>query len=186
MTDVLATDGPSISGIEDLLLERLLVGDPVPVALSSDQYSAVAVHEWGPPATAEWSRSSLRRALLEGRAKEARADLQRYLTFPEGWDGYSGRRFSERLIDVASDLIGIAEHYFEAAGVLPSEITPGPASDGSVDIEIATEGRRVIFTLYPELTKLAIYRRSSEGRELPEPAKLGEASVVEELNWLIS
>lgn len=186
MIDVLETDRPSVSGIGDLLLPQLLGGDPGLVVLSSDDYSPVAVHEWGPSDTAERSRSSLRRASLEGLASAAKADLRRYATFPEGWDGYRGRRFSRRLIKTAQGVVDLALSYFDVAGVLPEEITPGPASDGSVDIEIATESRRVVLTLYPELQKIEIYRSSSQGRETLEPAKFGKAPVVREFDWLIS
>ncbi|MFA5999449.1 MAG: hypothetical protein WC783_00510 [Candidatus Paceibacterota bacterium] len=60
-------------------------------------------------------------------------ELDSYLQFKEGWDGYRGKEFSPYLIQSAKEVVVRAEAFYGDTSV---ELTPGPGSDGRVDIEI--------------------------------------------------
>jgi len=144
-----------------------------------------SISPWEGNDTVEVSRSSLGQALLDHLGQEAFAELARYEHFPDRWDGYSAPAFQPSVIRAARGIVRSALDYFDRLEIVPTEITPGPASDGSVDVEIAVGGRRVIFTIYPELERLEIYRSSSKGRRtFAEP--FGEAALVRQLAWLQS
>jgi hypothetical protein len=76
----------------------------------------------------------------------AKAELRGYLTFTEGWDGYRGKTFTATLIEEACQL---AEKFADQMGDKLTDMVPGPASDGSVDVEFRVgERQSLIVTLY--------------------------------------
>ncbi|MBI4677401.1 MAG: hypothetical protein HY748_07440 [Elusimicrobia bacterium] len=114
----------------------------------------------------------------------AETDLNRYQQFAFGWDGYFGETFGPILIQSAKQLICAVSDYFIGIDTVPQEILPGPASDGSVDIEISCRGRRIIFTLYPNSDKVNIYKERDE-KPVEEYLVPGEDLNLEaELSWL--
>ena len=74
-------------------------------------------------------------------------DLERYSRFAAGWDGYAGDPISPVAITAAEQLT-LAVAAMNGAQRL-TDIIPGPAPDGSLDIELRTEKRRLIVTIYP-------------------------------------
>lgn len=134
------------------------------------------------PERAPISSAASRVLTLRNRAETG---LRRYQRFSYGWDGYFGEEFSGNLIQSAINLVYIASAHFIEADSAPDEITPGPASDGSIDIEIAHSRKRIIFTLYPDTDKVNIYKERDDDpiEEYPLPAK--EIDLAAELSWLV-
>lgn len=76
--------------------------------------------------------------------KDVLNELQRYLTFDYGWDGHRGERFSPAIIARAQEFVQGAIKLLEKYQATSIEIAPGPASDGTVDIEIVVANRQFI------------------------------------------
>lgn len=84
-------------------------------------------------------------------------DLDRYATFPRGWDGYDGEVLQPGAIRRAVAVVQALAESFLDAQTEPSEITPGPISDGRVDVEAACDGRRLIVTLEAGAEEVGIF-----------------------------
>lgn len=81
-------------------------------------------------------------------------EIERY---EKGWDGYNGSQFDFETIKRVKQILSVIQKYYASIGSLPDEICPGPASDGSVDIEISHENRHFIFTIYPDERQINYY-----------------------------
>jgi len=129
---------------------------------------------------------SIARARLEGLVAQSTAALERYSCFAPGWDGYSADPVS--LIAIAA-----AEHLTLAVAGMQgakrlTDIISGPAADGSLDIEMRTEGRRLIVTIYlasaPNNIEMRTFR--TDGVTSDEKDDLGADALVADLRWLLS
>jgi hypothetical protein len=136
-------------------------------------------------ATINFHSESIAAARLEQMKSAAVAELERYARYRRGWDGYSGEPFARKLIDDSIRIIRVAAAFFAEAGVLPTELTTGPASDGSLDIEIRTESKRLILTLYPNSREVYVYRED-DGNASEEVRSFSRPLLVEQLLWLVS
>lgn len=96
-------------------------------------------------------------ARTDAAAALAVRDLGRYATFPRGWDGYDGAVLQPEAIGRAADVVQALAESFLNAQTEPSEITPGPISDGRVEVEAACDGRRLIVTLEAGAEKVGIF-----------------------------
>ncbi len=96
-------------------------------------------------------------AQLDRTINETIHQLERYLNFEKGWDGYNGSQFDFETIKRSKQILSVIQKYYASIGSLPDEICPGPASDGSVDIEISHENRHFIFTIYPDERQINYY-----------------------------
>lgn len=125
-------------------------------------------------------------AETEKMVEDAREELIRYLSFGPGWDGYSGIPFRR---DTIRRCVSLLQHYvlrlFTQARISPDEVVPGPASDGSVDVEIVSGNRRLVLTFDPEsgnaVNVYAEYETGVVERELD----FGEAAMEGLVGWLI-
>lgn len=134
------------------------------------------------PPDVKWVSTSVASLELHRMRREALAELQRYLEFDRGWDGYDGEVFSRDTVAQAQQLVELSARFFERNGEVPSEITPGPASDGTVDVELEYHGRRLIFTLDPE-QQPRVYATDEE-QEAERSVQLNRRAVGELLRWL--
>ena len=98
-------------------------------------------------------------ASLHSMSRAAMAELQSYLGFEPGWDSYSGVRFSSDVIAAAQEVVQAASRWFARLEITPTEITPAPASDGTVDVEFVVGGREVTMTFDPDLPTVHVYMR---------------------------
>jgi hypothetical protein len=128
--------------------------------------------------------ASATEALLDRLTSEATSELERYSRYPRGWDGYDGEPFSKGLLTIANNLTNYIAAYFSAAEAQPDLLVPGPASDGSLDLEVRHQGKRLILTLYPENPSIIVYQEDDEGRARDEQP-LSEAAVASRLSWLV-
>ena len=102
---------------------------------------------------------------------DARDEIQHYSTFGSEWDGYSAKPFEQDTIMKADSLLVILLQHLSAERIVPSEITPGPASDGSIDIELRIDQRTMILTVSKDLDELGYYMSD------PKNSKMEETSI---------
>jgi len=103
-------------------------------------------------------------------ASECYQELDSYLQLSPSWDGYAGKVFDPKLIERAKKVVQKIESLFNKYDIIPNEITPGPASDGSVDVELSYNNNILIFTLYPdsEVIEIFLSKENSPTLELKE------------------
>jgi hypothetical protein len=137
-----------------------------------------------PGATTDAWSPSISNTRTEAMARAAGEDLVRYLSFDSGWDGYDGLTFNIETVTKARVIIQRAVEGLLGCGLVPSEITPGPASDGSVDVEIVVSQRTLIFTLdRDDTTTVRVY--ASSGDQVTEREDtLEDGGLGRWLGWL--
>lgn len=137
------------------------------------------------PQTASENNDSINTAELDELDKKAKEKLDNYLLFPYGWDGYNGERFESKLIEEMKGILSEITYFFKKEGLTPSEVTPGPASDGSVDLEIDFNNKSLILTKYPSENRISVYVEDAQmSRE--EVFLFEELNLESELYWLVS
>lgn len=114
---------------------------------------------------------------------EVVGELGRYRQYDWRWDGYDAQPFSESVLRRARELSLDIVKRLVTSGTIVDLFTTGPASDGSIDIELRRAGKRLFFTLYPSDQESEIV--SSEGGELAHVEPLGAETVERRLQWLV-
>jgi hypothetical protein len=129
------------------------------------------------------SSSSICEARIRSAFEGAGKELEKYERYPARWDGYRAPRFSLELLDRAEEIIGRSYDLFLEAGLVPSLVTTGPASDGSIDVELAVADKRVLMTLYPneDQVHLSSFERDEAHEHL---VSYREHTVEEWFTWL--
>lgn len=122
-------------------------------------------------------------ALIDRLRTEAVDELQRYLAFEPGWDGYDGLPFNAKAVATAQSIIERLCERLTFAGSIPTEITPGPISDGRIDIEVVVEGRRVVLTIDPDEDLISIAHQELHGKD-EGLAQSDEQGVDGWLDWV--
>jgi hypothetical protein len=111
-------------------------------------------------------------------------EIESYKDFPSAWDGYRGLEFSESMIHRASYIIQEAERFFSNRKKLPHDITIGPASDGTIDIQIDYNDKFLTFLLDDEKQTISCFKKSSLNKK--EIIISDEKTSLEkEFLWLI-
>lgn len=112
-------------------------------------------------------------------------ELERYTTFARGWDGYDGDPISPVALKFARLLIGALPRC-DAAKL--TDIIPGPAPDGSLDLEFRTASRRLMLTMYggkaPDVLEVRTLRCQGDLRE--EKSDIDGDTLVADLRWLLA
>lgn len=127
--------------------------------------------------------NSISVAVVQKQAIDAVEELQEYLSLPEGWDGYRGKCFDPSLIKAAQRIVRFIASFFEDQGVAPTEITPGPASDGSLDVEVSFSQKRLIFTLEMGSNNIRTYIEDRLGNS-EEDFQFSPSVLERKLAWL--
>jgi len=113
--------------------------------------------------------------------------LEGYSRLPAGWDGYDGEPISPIAIRIASAIIESLGRFGSLEHKL-TDIIPGPASDGSLDLEFRTEIRRLIITIYPGKdpgsVEVRTFRTDSVTSE--EKCDLEPETLGADLRWLLA
>ena len=79
---------------------------------------------------------------------DAISELNIYENYELNWDSYGAKPFSEEVIEKSILIINkIADNFTEIG---PDKISPGPVSDGRIDIEIMDGNNYIIFTVDSE------------------------------------
>jgi hypothetical protein len=130
-----------------------------------------------------WSGVSLGEQRISSAFENAHRELARYRSYVSRWDGYRAEPFMPDVLDDASKILSFSQAAFLESGVVPTLICTGPASDGSVDVEMQVGERRVLMTVYPNDTYLHLACfNADESREDLAPLR---TEVVEQwLDWL--
>ena len=123
-----------------------------------------SINEAEPVVTVEKVDYSIQKATIDKIFQDAECELEEYSEYQVGWDGYNGIPFSKEVLHAASEILSIAKTVFERELASPREIMPGPASDGSVDLEIRFVDKIARFTIYPNEDKLRVYIKSRNMR----------------------
>jgi hypothetical protein len=119
------------------------------------------------------------RSAFEG----AQRELTRYHSYQAHWDGYQAQPFSHDVLAGANAILNFSVGLFLNAGITPALVTTGPASDGSIDVELRVAEKGVLMTLYPEEGQVRVSRFDAEGaHEDTEP--VGEQTVERLFDWL--
>ena len=126
---------------------------------------------------------SLTDARIRSTFESAQRELTRYDRYPARWDGYRAEPFDKDLLREVSSILAFSEAAFLSAGVTPTMLTTGPASDGSLDIEFQVRDRHVVMTLYPREPLIRVHishDHDTEERLVP----FGTQALEEWLSWL--
>jgi hypothetical protein len=91
-------------------------------------------------------------AKIESAVMAAFGELKRYEAYGPRWDGYSAEPFDQVVLERAAGILQIVRNALVKEQFVPSLLTTGPASDGSVDIEIRDSKKKLFYTVYPETT----------------------------------
>jgi hypothetical protein len=91
-------------------------------------------------------------AKIESAVMAAFGELKRYEAYGPRWDGYSAEPFDQVVLERAAGILRIVRNALVKEQFVPSLLTTGPASDGSVDIEIRDSKKKLFYTVYPETT----------------------------------
>lgn len=128
---------------------------------------------------------SLSTARVTSMCKSAAEELQRYAAFAHGWDGYDAEPIAPIAIELAQALVAGFERSGFAGQI--TDIIPGPAPDGSLDLELRTHDRSLIITIYPGEAEgslsLRTYRSAAQSAQ--EKLNVDTTSLVADLRWIL-
>src|SRR4051794_8479708 len=74
--------------------------------------------------------ASLKEQSIRSSFEGAQKELSRYQLFNSRWDGYSAEPFEANVLQGAASILSFSEAVFLDAGIVPTLVTTGPASDG--------------------------------------------------------
>jgi len=118
--------------------------------------------------------------------KVCKMRLSSYADFQPGWDGYYGEPIVPDLIAIIQRKAESVVREFKARNIVPDDLSTGPASDGSVDLEVELHGKRIILTFYPQCDQVGVYK-TDEQTCLEDTAGLDDAdALVAHIRWLFS
>jgi hypothetical protein len=129
-------------------------------------------------------RHSSDAAVLDRLRMDAIDELHRYLAFGAGWDGYDGQPFTAKTVALARSIIDRLYERLTFAGVIPTEIAPGPIADGRIDIEVVVDGRQLILTIDPDEDLISISHQERHG-DHEGLAQSDEQGVDGWLDWVV-
>jgi hypothetical protein len=129
------------------------------------------------------ARPSLAASRLDELRESALSELNRYAQYERGWDGYDGESFCRPVLELGRLLVDHGVVLLRAQDASPSEITTGPASDGSLDVEFIVGGKRLILTIDATATRYAIYAEH-DGRPYSEADVSDLARLVRWIGWV--
>jgi hypothetical protein len=129
---------------------------------------------------------SLERAREASLRAAAREELDRYAAFIRGWDGYDGDPIAPVPLKLARLLIDAIPAFGETTKL--TDIIPGPAPDGSLDLELRTPSRRLVITIYegesPNVLEIRTSRSHGDTRE--EKRDIDPDALVADLRWVLA
>lgn len=129
---------------------------------------------------------SISRAQVQSLAHSANIELDQYSRFSVGWDGYSAEAISPAAIEAARYLMSILSGMNGVQRL--TDAIPGPAPDGSLDLDLRTANRRLILTIYPGVAPNEIEVRTfrTDGNTSEEKNDLEPDALVADLRWLLA
>jgi len=128
---------------------------------------------------------SIAKARLSGLVAAANAELAQCSTLSQGWDGYSGEPIAPIAIKAAGLLIAALGRMDPSQRL--TDIVVGPAPDGSLDLELRTDKRRLIVTIYSagdNDLEVRTFRADSLTSE--ENHNVEADALVADVRWLLA
>ena len=133
--------------------------------------------------TNEWYCYSLTDAQISSAFEGAQRELDRYKQYRARWDGYRAIPFDNAVLTEASSILDYSQMAFLSAGVVPNLLTTGPASDGSIDVEMKSGEKRLLMTIYPGENNVKVYG-SDNVTTHEHLVPLGTQRLARWLSWL--
>lgn len=126
-------------------------------------------------------------AQLEAMGDEACTEILNYSALTSGWDGYFGKEFDPDLITCGILLVIRIVRLFADYELVPDSITPGPAADGSIGVDVEFCDRTLMFTLEPSSPGYLSVGCTGEGMDdIETKARLSWRLVDAWARWLVS
>lgn len=133
--------------------------------------------------TDSFSRATTVDAQLDQQRSELEHELNIYDRYARGWDGYDGVEFDRSTLREAKRFARAMIEFLRKSGLVPMKFQPGPASDGSVDIECELGTRSALLTFYPGTERLVYYGRG-ESLEYEGEEDLADFPLEGWISWL--
>jgi hypothetical protein len=121
--------------------------------------------------------------MLQSAFDGASRELDRYGSYSINWDGYRAMPFDPALLERIRGLLQYAYLRFLESSLAPDLVTTGPASDGSIDLEIVASGRRLMLTAYADEDAIQAVGTETNAHNA-KPQDLGTGNLDEWLRWL--
>lgn len=113
-------------------------------------------------------------------------ELQGYLKFEPGWDGYRAEPFHKDLVDRVQYALNLVNELYQSTDKYPDSIAVGPASDGSIGLEIKMGDRELTLDFcsgnYVEVH--GSQKESAVTYKWKWPIDLNWNLIEKELRWL--
>lgn len=122
---------------------------------------------------------------LDFHANRAEEELERYSHFVTGWDGYDGKPFSEKVLQIAEQILVRIKNLYACHGGFPESIDPGPASDGSLDIEFFGCSKKLTYTIDPEGERVECFAYDFSKNATVDSIS-SEINLEQQFLWLVS
>lgn len=86
------------------------------------------------------------KAKLDSLMERTLAEIKRYQDYEDCWDGYRAKVFSHEVLLATELSLYKIESFFQEILYAPGDLFSGPASDGSIDIEIECGPKLMVIT----------------------------------------
>jgi hypothetical protein len=83
-------------------------------------------------------------------------EINIYREYELDWDSYGAKPFSDEVIEKSILVVNKIANSFTEMQIEPDQITPGPVSDGRIDIELLDGSNHTIFTVDSEEKTLTV------------------------------
>lgn len=124
-------------------------------------------------------------ASLESQYLAAKHEVKLYGQLIQGWDGYDGEAFKPDTIAEALSALEISYRFLRNRQVELKAIIPGPASDGSIDLEFRTDQKKLRLTFDPRMNHVSVFKKDAI-TSTENPVPIDAPHLENELGWLSS
>jgi len=134
-------------------------------------------------AAGEANIDSAELAKIDSAFASAVGELKRYFAYRPRWDGYFAQPFEPEVLTRAFRILSMARRFLSREEIVPSLMTTGPASDGSLDVEIRGRNRTLFYTLYPRVD-VEITALEEGAAPIRRTVPFEEMALARGLDWL--
>ncbi len=113
------------------------------------------------------------------------SELKRYRGYHRRWDGYFAEPFRPEVLDRALYIVLVARQIFVREQIVPSLMTTGPASDGSMDVEIRESKKTLFYTIYPDTWGIDVTAIIEGEAPIRRTIRFEEMALARWLDWLV-
>jgi hypothetical protein len=146
---------------------------PTPPIIVADDTSEVAM-----------VTGSAETAQIDSTYAETISELNRYAEYPARWDGYRAEPFDPEVLMRARAILRMAKRTLIKEQIIPALMTTGPASDGSVDVEIRESRRTLFYTIYPDVD-VEVAAIAEGAAPIKGKIPFNETALAQWLDWVV-